>query len=163
MPAIERRPRRVRASATAMRYWGLRILPSRVSLIFTAMVKRSLLCVSRCNSATRAGCPDPVLPRVYDHRASTPIRGGSRGGQPPIVPEGGRPAEIRSLHLLVDLRFDPAGHPPALGRPRELVVVPQPAEQDLLLVPRQHHRVEANHPRRRRIAVDAHGEVPEHV
>src|SRR6476469_245970 len=41
MTSIARPSRRVRASATAMRYWGLRILPSRVSLILTAMMKRS--------------------------------------------------------------------------------------------------------------------------
>src|ERR1700682_2243281 len=43
MPSIDRPSRRVRASATAMRYWGLRILPSRVSLILTAMVELLLL------------------------------------------------------------------------------------------------------------------------
>src|SRR6185312_4329159 len=71
MTSIARPSRRLRASATAMRYWGLRILPSRVSLILTAMVKRVLLLVSRCNSAMRAGLPDPVLPRVSDHRTTS--------------------------------------------------------------------------------------------
>src|ERR1700694_923181 len=43
MTSIDRPSRRGRASATAMRYWGLRILPSRVSLILTAMVEPLLL------------------------------------------------------------------------------------------------------------------------
>src|SRR6516165_2646255 len=38
------------------------------------MITRFLLCVSRCNSAKRAGCPDPVLPRVCDHRAAIVAR-----------------------------------------------------------------------------------------
>src|SRR5882757_8624389 len=41
--SMERPSRRLRASATAMRYWGLRILPKRASLILTAMVLRFLL------------------------------------------------------------------------------------------------------------------------
>src|ERR1700744_4928222 len=90
MISMARPSRRVRESATAMRYWGLRILPSLVSLIFTAMVERLLLLVSRCNSAIRAGCRDPVLPRVCD-RAATVVA----GGQPPIVPERGLDPEIR--------------------------------------------------------------------
>ena len=36
MTSIARPSRRLRASATTMRYWGLRILPRRVSLILTA-------------------------------------------------------------------------------------------------------------------------------
>src|SRR6201992_2548056 len=40
MTSIARPSRRVRESATAMRYCGLRIFPSRGSLIFTAMVKQ---------------------------------------------------------------------------------------------------------------------------
>src|SRR5262245_15419796 len=35
------------------------------------MVKRLLLLVSRCNSAMRAGLPDPVLPRVSGHRTTS--------------------------------------------------------------------------------------------
>src|ERR1700739_3349099 len=128
MTSIERPSRRVRASARAMGYWGLRILPSRVSLIFTAMVKRFLLCVSRCNSATRAECPDPVLPRVSDRRAARDRATDSRLLCQNVVLQQkfGEPA---SHHLLEDFRLDPATHPPALGGAHELVVVPQPAKQ----------------------------------
>src|SRR6478752_2321521 len=69
MISMARPSRRVRASATAMRYWGLRILPSRVSLILTAMVKPLLLL--RCHAAIqRYGrmCRYPVLPHVCDRR-----------------------------------------------------------------------------------------------
>src|SRR4029078_9113159 len=85
--------RRVRASATAMRYWGLRILPSRVSLILTAMMKRSpvvatlqfgdLRPIARirfcltCVTAAQA-------PRENQKRIA---HSGSRGRQPSIVPE----------------------------------------------------------------------------
>src|SRR5712671_3373128 len=154
--SIERPSRRVRASATEMRYWGLRILPSRVSLIFTAMVKRFLLWVSRCNSATRAGRPDPVLPRVCDRRAVRTGNGRAADSrllcQNAIVERksvaiasaaqpgaAGRHHRLRLLDLLVDLRFDAAGHPPALGSPHELVVVPEAAEKHLILVARKHH------------------------
>src|SRR4029079_9271114 len=75
MASIERPSRRVRAAGTAMRYWGLRILPSRVSLILTAMIERYLLL--RCHAAIqrpRAGRPDPVLPYVCDRRGAWVLR-----------------------------------------------------------------------------------------
>src|SRR6185369_10852886 len=70
MTSMERPSRRVRASATAMRYWGLRILPSRVSLILTAMMKRFSCGCHAAIQRSRADCPDPVLPYVCDRRAS---------------------------------------------------------------------------------------------
>src|SRR5689334_5853986 len=145
MTSMERPSRRVRASATEMRYWGLRILPSRVSLIFTAMVERFLLCVSRCNSAIGAGCPDPVLPRVYDRSA---MRNRSADSRPLCQTRGGdqKFARPRSHHLLEDLGLRPPCHPPAVGRAHELVVVPESAEQHLVVVATQHHGVEADHP-----------------
>src|SRR6516165_5179447 len=149
MTSIERPSRRVRPSATAMRYWGLRILPSRVSLIFTAMVKRFLLYVSRCNSATRAGCRGPVLPRVCDRRAARSRAADSRllcQNEGPRKKCAGNPA--RSHHLLEDLGFDPPRHPPTLGRAHELVVVPEPAEKHLVAITGKHHRVEADDARR---------------
>src|SRR5512139_2529491 len=74
MISIARPSRRVRASATAMRYWGLRILPSRVSLILTAMVERFSCDCHAAIQRSRAGCPDPVLPYVCDRRAAMVAR-----------------------------------------------------------------------------------------
>ena len=53
MTSMDRPSRRVRASATAMRYWGLRILPNRVSLILTAMLKRILLMIATLQFSDR--------------------------------------------------------------------------------------------------------------
>src|ERR1700759_2681950 len=98
MTLMERPSRRVRESATAMRYWGLRILPSRVSLILTAMMKRS---------------PVVATLQFSDHGRNAGIRfcltcvtapqPESRARQPPIVPEQELSTKIglhRPLQLL---------------------------------------------------------------
>src|ERR1700722_8331593 len=150
MTSIARPSRRVRESATAMRYCGLRIFPSRVSLIFTAMVKQLLLRMSRCNSAIRAGCPDPVLPRVCDRRASIAQTMG-RGADSRLLCQS-RPEVRNSLRarlledLLEALGLHPAGHPPPVGGADEVVVVPQATEHDLFLLAAEDHRVETNRP-----------------
>src|SRR6201998_2952371 len=136
MISIARPSRRVRESAIAMRYCGLRILPSLLSLIFTAMVKRVLLMRVTLQFSDPGGCRDPVLPRVCA-APGEPKKAKSHGGQPPIVPEQGLAAEIRLVSLdasenfLYALVFHPARHPPALGGAQELVVVPQSAEHHL--------------------------------
>src|SRR3984885_10559445 len=159
MISIARPSRRVRESGTAMRYCGLRILPNRVSLIFTAMVKRLLLRVSRCNSAIRAGCQDPVLPRVCDRRTSTPLKVGRAADSRPLCQNQALRQKFAEAGLLQNfleaLGFHPAGHPPTFRGADELIVVPQPAEHHLLFVATEHHRVEADRPRRRGIPVDA--------
>src|SRR4051812_46617656 len=101
MTSIERPSRRVRESATAMRYWGLRILPSRVSLILTAMTKRSPVVATLQFGDLGRICPDPVLPYVCDRRsavverqtASHCARTGATGDNP------ARPAARQPLHV----------------------------------------------------------------
>src|SRR5271165_7319154 len=160
MISIARPSRRVRESATAMRYCGLRILPSRLSLIFTDIVERLLLWVSRCNSAIRAGCQDPVLPRVRDREAT--VIAGRTAAHCARARSARENSPVRSLPLenfLEALGFHPAVHPPTVGRAQELVVVPQPAEHHLFLIAAKHHRVEADCPRRRGVPIDAHREI----
>ena len=45
--------------------------------------------------------------------------------------------------LVETLLLDSLVHPPTLGGADELVDVPEPAKHDLVLVPAEHHRVEA--------------------
>src|SRR5882757_6380189 len=148
MTSIARPSRRVRESATAMRYCGLRIFPSRVSLIFTAMVKQLLLRVSRCNSAIRAGCPDPVLPRACDRRTSTAKTMGRAADSRLLCqsrPEVRNSVRLRLLqNFLEALGLHPAGHPPPVGGTDEVVVVPQAAEHHLFLRAAEDHRVETD-------------------
>src|SRR5271166_1457587 len=176
MISIARPSRRVRESATAMRYWGLRILPSRLSLIFTDMVKRLLLWVSRCNSAIRAGCRNPVLPRVS--AAPGHARKGTVAGRTAAHCARAWPRSENSPGLVSGFRefsgstwFPPDGssasplgcHPPALWGAEELVVVPEPAKHHLPFISAEDHRVEADCSRRRGVPVDAHREVAQHV
>src|ERR1700759_2828962 len=135
MISIARPSRRVRESAIAMRYCGLRILPSRVSLIFTDMVKRLLLWVSRCNSAIRAGCRDPVLPSVCDREATVVAGRTAAHCARAWSASGNSPVRLGlSENFLEALGFHPAGHPPTVGRAQELVVVPKPADHHLLFI-----------------------------
>src|ERR1700741_4626285 len=99
MTSIARPSRRVRASATAMRYWGLRILRSRVSLILTAMVKRSLLMIATLQFRDLG----------RDARIRLCLTGGTDAGpypcgrQPTIVPEQRVLVEIRDSRPLAAL------------------------------------------------------------
>src|SRR5882757_9592536 len=150
MTSIARPSRRVRESATAMRYCGLRIFPSRVSLIFTAMVKQFLLRMSRCNSAIRAGCPDPVLPRACDRRTSTAktkrwVARRTAAYCARAGPDVRNSVRLRLLqNFLEALGLHPAGHPPPVGGTDEVVVVPQAAEHHLFLRAAEDHRVETD-------------------
>src|SRR6185295_1678724 len=146
MTSMDRPSRRVRASATAMRYWGLRILPNRVSLILTAMIEA--ISPDYCHAAiqrSRAECPDPVLPYVCDHRgAGVPrqtaahcARTATTGGNRALAAVG------RSQDLVVALDLDAAGQPPACGGADELVVVPDADLHHLGFLALEHHRVEA--------------------
>src|SRR5689334_12940079 len=107
MTSMERPSRRVRESATAMWYWGLRILPSRVSLILTAMMKRSsVVATLQFGDLGRIARIRFCLTCVTDAQAPCGSPGGSRARQPPIVPEQALSVKIatmlcaKPLHLL---------------------------------------------------------------
>src|ERR1043165_9004165 len=188
MTSMERPSRRVRASATAMRYWGLRILPSRVSLILTAMVETSPLChaaIQRCGR----NCPIRFcLTCVTAAQRIERVAWQTAPNCARTMPTSPNPARMasycttcrrlrvttghsarealglrRSDDLVETLGLDTAAHPPTVGRPDELILVPQSAEQHLLLQPRQHHRVEADGAGGRFVTVDPDIEVAEHV
>src|ERR1700733_11173594 len=143
MTSIARPSRRVRESATAMRYCGLRIFPSRVSLIFTAMVKQLLLRMSRCNSAIRAGARLRFcLACVTAEQASRKRRVARRTAAycARAGPEVRNSVRARLLQdFLEELGLHPAGHPPPGGGADEAVVVPQGAEHHLFLLAAKAH------------------------
>src|SRR6476619_3427077 len=117
MTSMDRPSRRVRASATAMRYCGLRILPNRVSLIFTAMLKRILLMIATLQFSDRGRrCPDPVLPYVCDHRgAVVPRQTAAHCARTATTGRNRVAGWARSQDLVVALDLDAAGQPPAVG------------------------------------------------
>src|SRR6202023_4319379 len=114
------------------------------------------------NAAAWAGRRGPVLPPLYDRRASTFGRVArrtaaycARTGAPSrnaaarvaIAGAAGRHHQSPLHHLLEDFSLHAARHAPTLRAPHELVVVPEPAEKRLVALAGKHHRVEADHPR----------------
>src|SRR5690349_15030817 len=118
MTSIERPSRRVRESATAMRYWGLRILPSRVSLILTAMVEHFSCgyhaAIQRLGQIARPG----FASRVYD-RTTTRVEVVGRTGAGVAAqtaahsartdPEGRNPASVLQRRVCRPSPRDPPG------------------------------------------------------
>src|SRR6476469_6613400 len=163
MTSMDRPSRRVRASATAMRYCGLRILPNRVSLIFTAMLKRILLMIATLQFSDRGRrCPDPVLPYVCDHRgAVVPRQTAAHCAR--TAATGRNRARSGSQELVVALDLHAAGQSPAVGSADEFVVVPDADLHDLGFVALEHHRVETEGARGRGVTGELDGGQPQHV
>src|SRR3978361_686795 len=106
----------------------------------------------RCNSAMRADMPHPVLPYVCDRRAAH-LRSRPPDSRPFcqnawLDRKSPRRRGV-SDDLVEALGLDTAGHPPACVGADERVVVPEAAEQNLLLLRIEHHRIEAEDARRR--------------
>src|SRR4029078_12018139 len=72
---------------------------------------------------SRAGCPDPVLPYVCDHRGAVVLRRTAAHCARTAATRGNR-AALASQDLVVALDLDAAGQSPACGGTDELVVVP---------------------------------------
>src|ERR1700731_1594381 len=117
------------------------------------------------------GCPDPVLPRVCMTVRRGPCGCRQRTGSGVaaqtaahsarlLVSGGNHPSSDDPVEALF---LYSAGHPPAFRRAHERVDIPDPAEQHLLFLAAEDHRVETYGPRRRGVAVDAKVEIAEHV
>src|ERR1700731_828649 len=117
------------------------------------------------------GCPDPVLPRVCMTVRRGPCGCRQRTGSGVaaqtaahsarlLVSGGNHPSSDDPVEALF---LYSAGHPPAFRRAHERVDIPDPAEQHLLFLAAEDHRVETYGPRRRGVAVDPNVEIAEHV